>query len=256
MEKLRIRLENTTLERIWKILYSRLERITRISTKYTRQIEPLDGSESYQCFYLHEILITHPPQNDRLVIKYITVVHHEGKEAEAYAPIEIPITGVVIQGYEPLINTVILEVEYLPIFQEILDSVFDELRSMTITLPTAEGGQDAKQEPTAQDTRAGDLPENITLAELDTLRFDIPKAKQHYRDFSEEMAIVILKALPEAWKQYQNTISPGQWGPRWIKTGLMISPSTVSHYLGALQKMGLRSVNGIELPHRTKNSTK
>ena len=117
--------------------------------------------------------------------------------------------------------------------------------------------QDERPKETIVKQKGGNLPSSITSAEIDHLRFDVAEMKGLFQDFTAARAYEILKAVPAAWNKYQSELSPGQWGPKWIGEQSICPPATVSNYLRVLHHKGLRTIDGIEIPHRTKrNSTK
>jgi hypothetical protein len=107
--------------------------------------------------------------------------------------------------------------------------------------------------PNTAQVGAAELPSDITFAEIDTLSFDIYKMKNLYRDFSEDKAREILKAIPEISKKLRKNekLRAGK-----IADNKFISLSLVSNHYRALYTMGLRTVEGIPLPYKPRNSTK
>jgi hypothetical protein len=107
--------------------------------------------------------------------------------------------------------------------------------------------------PTDSNTGKAELPPNITSAEIDTLPFDVDRMRKVYRDFSEDKAREILKAIPKESKKLQRNekLRSGV-----IAKNLFTTPSPVSNHLRALYTMGLRTVDGIPLPYKPRNPTK
>ncbi len=132
-----------------------------------------------------------------------------------------------------------------------------DLQGEIVNKGLGERGQSASLPGLIQNQIAtGSLPPDISFAEIDSLKFDIAKAKQKFPDFSVATAIRILKVIPEARKTYDNELSPGQWGPKWIASKAFNTVSTVSNYLRVLYLQGLRTVDDIPIPHRLKKPTK
>jgi len=99
------------------------------------------------------------------------------------------------------------------------------------------------------------LPSNIKSKNINTLNFG-KSCKELYRDFSEDHAYEILRAIPGAWQEHQSELPAGSWGPRWVEKKLYISVGTISNHLRVLYKLGARKVDGIKLPYHPKISHK
>lgn len=87
--------------------------------------------------------------------------------------------------------------------------------------------------PTQPPLKEGELP-------------DVETMKQYYPSYSPETAKEILNALPVARKEWEAV--GGRWGPDIIAKHLMIKGGTVSHYLTAFRRAGLRKWGSIKLP--------
>jgi len=87
--------------------------------------------------------------------------------------------------------------------------------------------------PTKPPLKEGELP-------------DVETMKQYYRDYNPETAKRILNVLPKAWEIKET--QGGRWGPGMIAQCIPIAPGTISHYLVAFRKAGLREWGSIKLP--------
>lgn len=75
---------------------------------------------------------------------------------------------------------------------------------------------------------------------------DVETMKQYYPSYSPETAKEILNALSEARKEWERT--GGRWGPTLISKQMRIKKGTISHYLTAFRRAGLRQWGSIKLP--------
>lgn len=75
---------------------------------------------------------------------------------------------------------------------------------------------------------------------------DVETMKRYYPDYNPETAKDILNALPKAWEIKE--AHGGRWGPGMIAQYVMVEKGTISHYLTAFRKAGLRHWGSIKLP--------
>lgn len=87
--------------------------------------------------------------------------------------------------------------------------------------------------PTKAPLKKGELPD------LETMR-------QYHPDYNPETAKAILNALSDARKDWE--LVGGRWGPEIIAKHMGIAKGTISHYLTAFRKAGLRKWGSIQLP--------
>jgi hypothetical protein len=80
---------------------------------------------------------------------------------------------------------------------------------------------------------------------------DVDTMKEYHRIYSVETAREILKAIPIAYREWSRN-ELDQWGPGAIcKHGsINRSAATISRYLGAFERAGIKEVDGIPIPHR------
>jgi len=80
---------------------------------------------------------------------------------------------------------------------------------------------------------------------------DVATMKQYLKTYSVQTAKEILEAIPIAHDKWSGKLE-GQWGPDAIRFygPLDTSAATISRYLGAFVRAGIKEVQGIPLPHR------
>jgi DNA-binding transcriptional ArsR family regulator len=144
------------------------------------------------------------------------------------------LTGTINPGYEPAIARHLATKPY-----EAASQTFGELTENPDN-PGARGG-------------AGELPDNIRMTDIDVLIFDVATARELYRDFSDDRAREILRAIPEVSKALRRT---QRLKAQMIASHVYVSLSSVSNHFRVLYTMGLRTVEGIPLPYKPRKSTK
>jgi len=98
-----------------------------------------------------------------------------------------------------------------------------------------------------------ETPQDMTIEQAKRLVSDRNTMLQYMprsRGYNPSTAEAIVSAIPTAW---ENNIT-GQWGPACIAEtcGFSITSVTVGHYLKAFVERGIRTIEGIEIPHRSR----
>jgi hypothetical protein len=112
--------------------------------------------------------------------------------------------------------------------------------------------QQSPDDKTPPATHPGTL-QNVTVEQAKRLVSDRNTMLQYMprsRGYDPSTAKAIVSAIPTAW---ENNIA-GQWGPACIAEacGFSITSVAVGHYLKAFIERGIRTIEGIEIPHRSR----
>lgn len=96
-----------------------------------------------------------------------------------------------------------------------------------------------------------------TEEDIDNLLFDTFSMKVHHCHYNPSTAMEIYKAIPSAWNEHQRV--GGRWGPGFIADVCKYNKFTVSKYLGAFMKGGLREIKTIRgiipIPHKFRSKS-
>jgi hypothetical protein len=79
----------------------------------------------------------------------------------------------------------------------------------------------------------------------DVLR-NVGQMKKHYKYYNPATALLILKAIPDAWNDHIH--DGGRWGPGVIGSHSNVNSTTVGRYLKAFRSVGLEEWEGVRLP--------
>lgn len=225
--KLRIKLTNTSLENVFKILSSLVD-----STNIGISPDEVTFKDDYPDGITRRVtrcyLLMQPHwDEDKLIIPemcYILTfpseIWPEAEAAEIFHPVIIPelthsFHGLVFTGWETQINTVLLELGYTEHWQELVDGILPELLDLFPEYP-ANFKQDTKQSEKPQDDRRRGEPGRRRLP--DDLRAweQVNTHKRPMNDVWSEWLRregVMNRRLADPKRQF-NRITKPEWGQK------------------------------------------
>jgi hypothetical protein len=135
------------------------------------------------------------------------------------------------------------------VIQEIDKGIEDSCASASVSVEKLE--QEREQRGTGEAVQVpaeGDL----TLEQAIELVQDDQAMRKYKSGYSSSTAVNIVKAIPKLHGKHWEYET--QWGPGIIAEHLYLAPETVSRYLAAFVRRGIRFINGVEVPHRFRDS--
>jgi len=135
------------------------------------------------------------------------------------------------------------------VIQEIDKGIEDSCASASVSVEKLE--QEREQRGTDEAVQVPDEGD-LTLEQAIELVQDEQTMRKYKSSYSSSTAVNIVKAIPKLHgKHYEYET---QWGPGIIADKVYLDPATVSRYLAAFVKRGIKYIEGVEVPHRFRDS--
>jgi hypothetical protein len=215
----------------------------------------IEGAETREGFRLIGILSLAQPQREEQQWFVFYENAGENEILEKHKPQEIVLACVEIRETAPGQIQAICETLPIPKILEALERLGNEIKRVYGL--DYENSEDERQvtensveeESTTSETSIKNKG-NVTLEDAKRLVSDKPTMIEHKDDetYNPQTAIEIVEAIPKAWGKHHHT----QWGPgiiaKFCKFDIRLE--TVSRYLGAFVRRGIKRIDGIEVPHR------